>query len=112
MLFDRLGMQPGKTPNNKKLLVIGASGGVGSIMTQLAARLTSLTVIGTASRPETQAWVKELGAHHVIDHSRPIAAELKRIGIPEVDYVVSLTQTDSATWRRLWKRSRRKASSA
>jgi NADPH:quinone reductase-like Zn-dependent oxidoreductase len=111
MLFDRLGLQPGKTPNNKKLLIIGASGGVGSIMTQLAARLTSLTVIGTASRPETQAWVKELGAHHVIDHSRPIAAELKRIGIPAVDYVVSLTQTDS-TWTRSWKPSHRKASSA
>jgi len=95
MLFDRLGLLPGKKPTNKKLLIIGASGGVGSIMTQLAARLTSLTVIGTASRPETQAWVKELGAHHVIDHSQPIAAELKRIGIPEVDYVVSLTQTDS-----------------
>jgi NADPH:quinone reductase-like Zn-dependent oxidoreductase len=95
MLFDRLGIVPGKTPNNKTLLIIGASGGVGSIMTQLATRLTSLTVIGTASRPETQAWVKELGAHHVIDHSRPIAEELKRIGIPAVDYIVSLTQTDS-----------------
>jgi zinc-binding alcohol dehydrogenase family protein len=95
MLFDRLGIAPGKTPNNKTLLIIGASGGVGSIMTQLATRLTSLTVIGTASRPETQAWVKELGAHHVIDHSRPIAEELKRIGIPAVDYIVSLTQTDS-----------------
>jgi zinc-binding alcohol dehydrogenase family protein len=95
MLFDRLGIAPGKKPADKKLLIIGASGGVGSIMTQLAARLTSLTVIGTASRPETQAWVRELGTHHVIDHSQPIAAELKRIGMPEVDYVVSLTQTDS-----------------
>jgi hypothetical protein len=84
MLVDRLGIVPGKTPNNRTLLIIGASGGVGSIMTQLATRLTSLTVIGTASRPETQAWVKELGAHHVIDHSRPIAEELKRIGIPAV----------------------------
>ena len=77
------------------LFDIGASGGVGSIMTQLAARLTSLTVIGTASRPETQAWVKALGAHHVIDHSKPVAEELKRIGIGQVDYVVSLTQTDA-----------------
>lgn len=94
MLFDRLGIAPGKQPSNKTLLIIGASGGVGSILTQLAARLTSLTVIGTASRPETQAWVKELGAHHVIDHSQPIAAELKRIGFPVVDYIVSLTNTD------------------
>ncbi|WP_039049025.1 zinc-binding alcohol dehydrogenase family protein [Comamonas thiooxydans] len=94
MLFDRLGIAPGKQPSNKTLLIIGASGGVGSILTQLASRLTSLTVIGTASRPETQAWVKELGAHHVIDHSQPIAAELKRIGYPVVDYIVSLTNTD------------------
>lgn len=94
MLFDRLGIAPGKQPSHKTLLIIGASGGVGSIMTQLAARLTSLTIIGTASRPETQAWVKELGAHHVIDHSQPIAAELKRIGFATVDYIVSLTQTD------------------
>ena len=94
MLFDRLGLQPGKKPEGKTLLIIGASGGVGSIMTQLASRLTSLTVIGTASRPETQAWVKELGAHHVIDHCKPLAQELKAIGFPTVDYVVSLTQTD------------------
>jgi len=51
-------------------------------------------VIGTASRPETQAWVRELGAHHVIDHSRPLTGELQRIGIGEVDYVASLNQTD------------------
>ena len=95
MLFDRLGLLPGKQPSEKTLLVIGASGGVGSIMVQLASRLTSLTVIGTASRPETQAWVKELGAHHVIDHSKPIAEELKRIGFPAVDYIVSLTQTEA-----------------
>jgi len=95
MLFDRLGITPGKQPNPKSLLIIGASGGVGSIMTQLARRLTGLTIIGTASRPETQAWVKELGAHHVIDHGKPIAAELERIGFPTVDYIVSLTQTQA-----------------
>ncbi|QXR35372.1 zinc-binding alcohol dehydrogenase family protein [Alcaligenes aquatilis] len=94
MLFDRLGVAPGKAPAGKTLLIVGASGGVGSILTQLASRLTSLTVIGTASRPETQAWVKELGAHHVIDHSQLLAAQLERIGHPEVDYVVSLTHTD------------------
>lgn len=95
MLFDRLGIAPGKKPTGQTLLIIGASGGVGSVMTQLAARLTSLTVIGTASRPETQAWVKSLGAHHVIDHRQPLTDGLKQIGIEEVDYVVSLTQTDA-----------------
>ena len=95
MLFDRLNIAPGKQPSNKSLLIIGASGGVGSIMTQLASRLTSLTIIGSASRPETQAWIKELGAHHVIDHSQPLAAELKAIGFDTVDYIVSLTHTDT-----------------
>nr|WP_312376691.1 zinc-binding alcohol dehydrogenase family protein [Delftia acidovorans] len=95
MLFDRLGVAPGKQPSRKSLLIIGAAGGVGSILTQLATRLTSLTVIGTASRPETRSWVRELGAHHVIDHSLPLAEELRRIGHPAVDYIVSLTQTDA-----------------
>ncbi|MES2946255.1 MAG: zinc-binding alcohol dehydrogenase family protein [Pseudomonadota bacterium] len=93
MLFDRLGLVPGKQPSGKTLLVIGAAGGVGSIMVQLASRLTALTVIGTASRLETQGWVKSLGAHHVIDHSQPLAAQLKDIGFAQVDYIVSLTHT-------------------
>ena len=94
MLFDRLGLRPGKAPSEDRLLIIGAAGGVGSIMTQLARRLTALTVIGTASRPETQDWLRELGADHVIDHSRPIGDELKRIGIDTVSHIVSLTHTD------------------
>lgn len=94
MLFDRLAIAPGKPANQGALLIVGAAGGVGSIMVQLAHRMTALTVIGTASRPQTQDWVKELGAHHVIDHGQPLAAELKRIGIPQVQYAVSLTHTD------------------
>ncbi|MBY0465194.1 MAG: zinc-binding dehydrogenase, partial [Burkholderiales bacterium] len=57
-------------------------------------RLTGLTVIGTASRPETAQWVRELGAHHVIDHSKPLAQEMLKAGLPAPNYVVSLTQTD------------------
>jgi zinc-binding alcohol dehydrogenase family protein len=94
MLFDRLALRPGKTATGESLLIIGAAGGVGSIMTQLARRLTGLTVIGTASRPESQAWVKQLGAHQVIDHSAVLTEELKRIGVPNPNYIVSLTQTD------------------
>lgn len=94
MLFDRLRLVPGKAPSDARLLVIGAGGGVGSIMVQLARRLTSATVIGTASRPETRAWVEALGAHYVIDHSQPLSAELKRIGIADATHIVSLTQTD------------------
>ena len=94
LLFDRLGVASDTADRGETLLIIGAAGGVGSILTQLARQFTGLTVIGTASRPETQAWVTELGAHHVIDHTKPLSEELKRIGIPQVSYVASLTQTD------------------
>jgi zinc-binding alcohol dehydrogenase family protein len=95
MLFDRFGVQPGKRPTEDTLLIIGAAGGVGSILVQLARRLTGMRVIGTASRRETADWVLSLGAHHVIDHSKPLSAELKRVGIPAVTHVASLTQTES-----------------
>nr|WP_288498204.1 zinc-binding alcohol dehydrogenase family protein [uncultured Pseudomonas sp.] len=94
LLFDRLQVADGTADQGQSLLVIGAAGGVGSILVQLARQLTGLTVIGTASRPETQAWVRELGAHHVIDHSKPLNEELARIGIAQVTHVASLTQTD------------------
>jgi len=94
MLFERLGVPAGKRHSGESILIVGAAGGVGSILTQLASRLTSLQVIATASRPETKEWVSNLGAHHVVDHSRPLAEELKRIGLLNVTYVASLTQTD------------------
>ncbi|MDE1178688.1 MAG: zinc-binding alcohol dehydrogenase family protein [Edaphobacter sp.] len=94
LLFDRLGVKPGKPADAGSLLIIGGSGGVGSMMIQLARRLTGMAVIATASRPETQKWCLELGAHHVIDHSQPLAAQMKAIGIPEAEYIVSLTATD------------------
>ncbi len=95
LLFERLRVPPGKGASKDSLLIIGAAGGVGSILTQLARRLTALTVIGTASRKETMDWVYALGAHHVIDHSKPLSKELKRIGIAEVTHVASLTHTDA-----------------
>ncbi|MFA0810368.1 zinc-binding alcohol dehydrogenase family protein [Microbulbifer epialgicus] len=94
MLFDRLQVEVGKGANSKSILVIGAAGGVGSILVQLARRLTNLTVIGTASRQETKAWLKNLGAHHVINHHNPLSEELAGAGLSEVDYVVSLTNTE------------------
>ncbi|MCQ3003527.1 zinc-binding alcohol dehydrogenase family protein [Pseudomonas syringae] len=94
LLFDRLGVEEGGG-EGESLLIIGAAGGVGSILVQLARQLTKMTVIGTASRPETQAWIKQLGAHHVIDHSRPLVAQLEQIGVGEVTHVASLTHTDS-----------------
>jgi zinc-binding alcohol dehydrogenase family protein len=94
LLFDRMSVPEGMAPTGDTLLVIGAAGGVGSILVQLGRQLTGLTVIGTASRPETAQWVKDLGAHHVIDHSKPLSEELKRISFDGVDYIASLNQTD------------------
>jgi len=95
LLFERLEVSRDKGLQGKSLLVIGAAGGVGSIMVQLARQLTGLTVIGTASRPATGDWIKALGAHHVIDHTKPLAEEIKRLGLPPVNYVASLNQTDA-----------------
>ncbi|BAC90201.1 zinc-binding alcohol dehydrogenase family protein [Gloeobacter violaceus] len=95
LLFDRLQVARDRTGRGETLLIVGAAGGVGSILTQLARQLTGITVIGTASRPETRKWVQDLGAHHVIDHSRPLVEQLQRLGIPQVSYVASLTQTDT-----------------
>lgn len=94
LLFERLAIQEGGG-EGQSLLIIGAAGGVGSILTQLARQLTRMTVIGSASRPETQAWVEQLGAHQVIDHSRSIPEELARIGVGQVTHVISLTHTDT-----------------
>lgn len=95
LLFERLQISRDRNLTGKSLLVIGAAGGVGSVLVQLARQLTGVTIIGTASRADTSAWVTELGAHHVIDHSKPLATEITRLGLPPVDYVISLNQTDS-----------------
>ena len=93
LLFDRLRIPQGGG-QGESLLVVGGAGGVGSILIQLARQLTQLTVIATASRPETQAWVRELGAHHVLDHREPLAEALQRQGLSAPQHVASLTNTD------------------
>jgi NADPH2:quinone reductase len=90
-LFDRLDVAKPVAGNNA-ILIIGGGGGVASIALQLARRLTGLTVIATASRPETEEWVRGLGAHHVIDHSRPLAAQAAALATP--GFVFGTTQTD------------------
>lgn len=95
LLFDRLELATPSLKHPKPvLLVTGAAGGVGSILVQLARQLTTVTVVATASRPETQQWVKELGAHYVVDHSQPLIPQLQQLGITAVTHVASLTQTD------------------
>ncbi|MEK7883526.1 zinc-binding alcohol dehydrogenase family protein [Methyloversatilis sp. NSM2] len=90
LLFDRLQLRDAEG----RLLIVGAAGGVGSIMIQLARALTRTTVIATASRSETADWVTQLGAHHVIDHRRPLAEALRDAGIASVTHAASLTHTD------------------
>lgn len=93
LLFDRLRLAKGKGAG-QSLLVVGGAGGVGSILIQLARQLTHVTVIATASRPETRQWCLEMGAHAVIDHREPLASALQIAGVGQVDYVASLTQTE------------------
>jgi zinc-binding alcohol dehydrogenase family protein len=95
LLFDRLAVPYGVMTQAGALLVINGAGGVGSILTQLARRLTSLTIVATASRPKTEAWCREMGAHHVINHHRPLDQGLREIGIGQVEYVAGLTATDT-----------------
>ena len=95
LLFDRFGVTP---ETRGTLLVVGGAGGVGSVLIQLARQLTGLAVVATASRPATQDWVRQLGAHYVIDHRQPLAAQVQRLvdggQIAPVTHVASLTQTD------------------
>jgi zinc-binding alcohol dehydrogenase family protein len=93
ILFDRMKVPYGRKEPCGRLLVLNGAGGVGSMMIQLATRLTGLTVIATASRAETIAWVRKLGAEHVADHSRPINEAIEAIGIDSVDYVAAITTT-------------------
>jgi NADPH2:quinone reductase len=94
LLFDRLGAVPGKSLDPRTLLIVGGAGGVGSILTQLARRLTGLTVVATASRPESQKWCLELGAHAVVDHAKPLKEQIEKLKAPPVALVASLTNTD------------------
>jgi zinc-binding alcohol dehydrogenase family protein len=94
LLFDRLALPQDPTAAmGEVLLVSGAAGGVGSLLLQLARRLTGLTLVGTASRPESRAWALRCGAHHVIDHRQPLKPQLQALGIPAVQHVASLTHT-------------------
>lgn len=99
LLFEHLGLKqqsPGsKEKSNEVILVIGAAGGVGSILLQLAKAITGATIIATASRESSQAWVKKLGAHHVVDHTQPLQPQIEALGIAQVTHIASLNSTES-----------------
>ncbi|MGP1715969.1 MAG: zinc-binding alcohol dehydrogenase family protein [Methylophilus sp.] len=97
LLHDRL--PPNSEDHKASILVVGAAGGVGSILIQLLKQLTDLTIIATASRPESRDWLLQRGAHHVLDHSaagkeQDMPAQLQRLGLPAVDYVIGLNKTE------------------
>ena len=93
LLFERMGYAVEGGGNGRTLLVIGGAGGVGSIAIQLA-KLAGFTVIATASREETAAWCRELGADHVIDHRQPLTPQLQGLGFDAVDAALNLADTD------------------
>ncbi|MDN4618120.1 zinc-binding alcohol dehydrogenase family protein [Paenibacillus sp. PsM32] len=94
-LFDRLGVSTNTEHNEgKHILIIGAAGGVGSIATQLA-KHAGLTVIGTASRPESAKWATNMGADHIINHYEAFLPQLKALGLANVDYIFCLNSTDT-----------------
>jgi len=99
MLFEHLVIKqqaPGSTDKSDEvILVIGAAGGVGSILIQIAKAITGATIIATASRESSQAWVKKLGADHVVDHTQPLQPQIEALGIGQVTHVASLHSTDS-----------------
>lgn len=95
MLFDRLDVKRPTPQGDNLILIIGGAGGVGSITIQLLRALTDLTVIATASRPETQDWVRECGAHHVINHRQPMAPQIQELGLGAPGFVFSTNHSDS-----------------
>ncbi|WP_430250265.1 zinc-binding alcohol dehydrogenase family protein [Neorhizobium sp. DAR64860/K0K1] len=92
-LFHRMKVQDKVASAWNAVLVIGGAGGVGSIAIQLLRELTDATVIGTGSRPETQDWIRTLGAHHVLDHSKPLAKQIAGMAIGNPAFVFSTTET-------------------
>ena len=94
LLFDRLGAVPGKSVDPRTLLIVGGAGGVGSILIQLARRLTGLTVVATASRAQSQKWCLDLGADAVVDHSKSMKEQIEALKVPPVALIASLTNTD------------------
>jgi len=87
LMFDRMGISKTGAHAGKSLLILGGAGGVGSIAIQLAKKLARLTVFASATRPESIAWCKGLGADEIVDHSKPIEGEY--------DYVLCFSSSDT-----------------
>ncbi|MGY0219588.1 zinc-binding alcohol dehydrogenase family protein [Endozoicomonadaceae bacterium StTr2] len=99
LLFERLEIQQqeagSQQKSNEVILVVGAAGGVGSILIQLAKVLSGATIIATASRSSSREWVQKLGADFIVDHTKPLQPQIEALGIGPVTHVASLNSTDS-----------------
>ena len=103
LLFEHLAVKQqssGSTEkSNEVILVVGAAGGVGSILLQIAKAITGATIIATASRENSKKWVKKLGADYVIDHTKPLLEQINALikdeGIGQVSHIASLNSTAS-----------------
>ncbi|WP_338845462.1 zinc-binding alcohol dehydrogenase family protein [Massilia sp. W12] len=93
-LFERLRIAQDGAARGKRILIIAGAGGVGSIAIQLARQVAGLEVIATASREDSAAWCRSLGANHVIDHSGNMPAQLQALGLPQVDYVLCASELE------------------
>ena len=95
LMFERMGISKAGEHAGRSVLILGGAGGVGSIAIQLAKKLAHLKVIASASRPETVAWCKDLGADATVNHAQPLPEQLKLLGEAEVDYVLCFSGTDA-----------------
>ncbi|QKY08043.1 zinc-binding alcohol dehydrogenase family protein [Janthinobacterium lividum] len=93
LLFERFAIAPGDRQPRGSLLVLGGAGGVGSLLIQLARQLTGLTVIATASRGDSADWCRTMGAHHVIDHTLPLPAQVAALNVAPVRHIAALSHT-------------------
>lgn len=91
--FEQLSIDVNGANKGETLLIVGGAGGVGSIGIQLA-RIAELTVIATASRPESSDWVTKLGANHVINHREPLRPQIESLGMKFVDHIALFNDTD------------------
>ncbi len=93
-LFEKLGLSIGTPSPGSSLLIVGGAGGVGSVAIQLARLVPGLTVIATASRPESRAWCERLGAHAVIDHFADMPAQMAEKGLDSPDLILLTNDPD------------------
>lgn len=93
LLFERFAITPGDAQPRGSLLVLGGAGGVGSMLIQLARQLTGFVVIATASRGDSMQWCRDMGAHHVIDHTLPLPAQVAALNVAPVRHIAALSHT-------------------